>query len=109
MAEPANVLLPLLRQSVSTRWIADNIAETLEQGVSVRVRDASSDVVFAAETAEPTGITRHERKKRETYETTRPYTESEELEVFAAALRTLLLDLPAIQVAGIQILGDLGA
>jgi len=72
----------------------------------MNVKDAQADIAFYS--LEPSDLTSRERQKREKYETTRPYTDGEKLELLAEALETLYIDLPAIQAAGLEALQDLG-
>ena len=104
-SEKVETVLSLLRDKDSTRWVADQVLLSFSQGLSMNVKDAESDDRFNA--LEPANLTKRERRKREKYETTRPYTEQEKLELLREALETLYLVLPAIQVAALNALNEL--
>ena len=71
------------------------------------VKEASSDAQFSE--MEPIGLSSRERQKREKYETTRPYSSDEKIELLRSALRTLFIELPEIQVTAIDLLRSFGA
>jgi hypothetical protein len=104
--EKIELVMSLLREHDSTPWVADQVASSFGQGVSMNAKDALGDAQF--EGLEPSDLTAREKQKREKYETTRPYTDGEKLELLADALETLYVDLPAIQVAGLELLQGLG-
>jgi len=98
--EKVDLVLRLLREDESTPWVADQVASSFAQGVSMNVKEALDDVQFFS--LEPQGLTNREKQKREKYETTRPYTDDEKLLLLTEALKTLYVDLPAIQAAGLE-------
>ncbi|MDN7542745.1 hypothetical protein [Burkholderia cenocepacia] len=98
--EKVDLVLRLLREDESTPWVADQVASSFAQGVSMNVKEALADVEFFS--LEPQGLSSREKQKREKYETTRPYTDDEKLLLLAEALETVYVDLPAIQVAGLK-------
>lgn len=106
MEEDVATILSLLREDESTRWVAEQVQRTFSQGLSMSVKEASEDQGFTA--LEPSGLTTRERRKREKYETTRPYSDQEKRAVIRKALETLYVELPAIQVAALGGLKDLG-
>lgn len=105
--EKIDLVMRLLREDEQTPWVAGQVASSFAQGVSMNVKEALSDAQFYS--LEPSDLTNREKQKREKYETTRPYSDNEKLELLTEALDTLYIDLPAIQVAGIKSLLDLGA
>jgi hypothetical protein len=105
-SEKVESVLSLLRDSDSTRWVADQVLSSFSQGLSMNVKDAESDDRFNA--LEPANLTTRERRKREKYETTRAYTEQEKLKLLRDALETLYVELPAIQVASLNALAEFG-
>ncbi|MDN7915343.1 hypothetical protein [Burkholderia cepacia] len=107
MDEEINSFLSLLRQDSSTAWVADQLTQTFSQGISMSVKEASSDAQFSE--MEPIGLSSRERQKREKYETTRPYSSDEKIELLRSALRTLFIELPEIQVTAIDLLRSFGA
>ena len=104
--EKIDLVMRLLREDERTPWVADQVASSFAQGVSMNVKEALSDVQFY--NPEPSDLTSRERQKREKYETTRPYSDEEKLELLTEALDALYVDLPAIQVAALKSLRDLG-
>jgi hypothetical protein len=107
MEYTADDLLSLLRNHEATNWVAEQVVQSFAQGVSMNVKDASSDARFSA--LEPSGLTKREKQKRQKYETTRPYLETEKVELILRALKILFVELPAIQVAGMVDLQQLGS
>ena len=104
--EKIDLVMRLLREDERTPWIADQVASSFAQGVSMNVKEALTDSQFYS--LEPSDLTSREKQKREKYETTRPYSEDEKLELLTEALDTLYIDLPAIQVAALKSLLDFG-
>ena len=88
-------LIELLRESESVSWVADQIEHTLAQGITMTVKDIEYDSEFYR--LEPSDLTKRERKKRETYETTRAYTEEEAIELIEEAFEAVFMTLPSVQ------------
>lgn len=107
MDEKVDKLLVILRERDDTSWVADQIVQSFGQGISMNVKEASLDLQFSA--LEPVGLSTREKQKREKYETTRPYSDEEKTELLREALETLFVELPAIQVAGMAGLQELGS
>jgi len=107
MNEKLAVLLSVIGPRERTGWLIDQVKQSFAQGVSMNVKEAAADTAFNS--VEPAALTSRERRKREKYETTRPYSESEKLELVRQALDTIFLDLPAMQTAGMEQLRKLGA
>lgn len=98
-----------LRLVTATKWIADEIDETLSQGVSMNVKDAAADSRFF-ELLPTQDLPAKERNKRQTYETSRPFTNEEKVDVILKALEVMYLDLPAIRSSAInnlKVFGDI--
>ena len=93
--------LRVLRQTPTTTWIADEIDETLSQGVSMNVKEAATDSRFF-DLVPSQDLPAKERNKRQKYETSRPFTEEEKVEVILKALEVMYLDLPAIRSSAIN-------
>ena len=106
--EKVDHILQLMRESDDARWIAEQIEASFAQGISMSVKEAIVDGRFF-ELQPPTGLSKTEQRKREKYETTRPYTDSEKKDLVIAALRAVFVDLPAIQSAGLKGLREVGA
>ena len=101
-----NQLIQLLRETQSNAWVADQLERSLGQGVSMTVKDTKGDAEFSQ--LEPSDLTARERKKRETYETTRAYTDEEAVKLIEEAFRTIFVVLPAIQQSALKELHALG-
>jgi hypothetical protein len=93
--------LGVLRQNPTTTWVADEIDETLSQGVSMNVKEAATDSRFF-ELVPSQDLPANERNKRQKYETSRPFTEEEKVEVIIKAFEVMYLDLPAIRASAIS-------
>ncbi|MGP5323524.1 hypothetical protein [Vreelandella titanicae] len=96
-----------LRQALATEWVADEIEETLSQGVSMNVKEAVTDSRFF-DLVPSQNLSAKERNKRQKYETSRPFTEEEKAEVILKALEVIYLDLPAIRKSAIENLNVFG-
>lgn len=81
-----------LRLSPSTSWMANEIDETLSHGISMNVKDAESDSGFF-DLAPSYDVLAVERNKRQKYETSRPYSEDEKVDVILKAIEVMYLDL----------------
>lgn len=100
------LLMQLLRESKSNSWVADQLGSTFAQSISMTVKDIGGDAEFYR--LVPSDIPAREKKKRETYETTRAFTDEEALDVIKKAFRTVFVDLPAIQGAALRELHAFG-
>lgn len=99
-------LLDILRSRVHTRWIADQVTETLAEGVLQKRSEPSIEAAFGTS---DDSFTRTERAKRQTYQATRPYTAQEREALLMEVLRGILVELPAIQRAAVAQLQELGS
>lgn len=99
-------LLEILRETENNTWVADQLERTFAQGISMPVKESKSDAEFYR--LEPGGLSAREKKKRDTYETTRAYTEEESVDIIKDALRSLFITLPATQSSAVKELRKLG-
>lgn len=99
-------LLRVLKESPSTRWVAHEVDETLSQGVSMNFKDAAEDSRFY-ELMPAINIPTQDKNKRQKYETSRPFTEDEKIEVILKAFEVMYLDLPAIRESAIKNLAEI--
>lgn len=99
-------LLKLLRESESTAWVAEQIEYTLSQGKSETYKEAAKNKDFFK--LESSDLSKRDRTKRESYETTRSYTEVEARELIVSALRSFFVDIPWFQSKAFKNLNDLG-
>jgi hypothetical protein len=99
-------LLRDLKESPSTRWVANEVDETLSQGVSMNFKDAAEDSRFY-ELMPASNIPAQDKNKRQKYETSRPFTEGEKIEVILKAFEVMYLDLPAIRESAIKNLSEI--
>ena len=90
-----------LRENPATAWIADEIDETISQGVSMNVKDADKDSSFF-ELASTEELSTKEKNKRQNYETSRPYTEEEKIDLALKTIKVMYLDLPAIRYSALN-------
>lgn len=106
--EEVDQILRLMRESDDIRWVAEQIEASFAQGISMSAKEAIVDARFF-DLQSPTGLSKIEQRKREKYETTRPYTDLEKKELIVAALKAVFVDLPATQSAGMKGLHEVGA
>lgn len=107
MEEQIHKLLDILRDDESTLWIVDQLTATYAEGLSQSAKDTSP--LVQSEYIEVTKLTTREKAKREKYETSRPYTEHEKLELANFALSEVFLTLPAMRDSTTKALQDLGS
>jgi hypothetical protein len=105
--ESLELLLRLINERAETRWVGEQLQETFARGISMAVSEAREDSYF--EVAFQTGLPTRDAKRREAYETSRPYTDEEKLQIVINALRVLFVEVPAVQEAAIRRLNDLGS
>lgn len=99
--EKIDQLMGLMRNSEDFSWIADQLSSTFDQGVSIKAKEAQADRQFDQSSYRQTT---KEAKKREKYETSRPYSDQEKLELLSKAITAVFETLPAIQSNGIKTL-----
>ena len=93
--------MDLMRNSEDFSWIADQLSSTFDQGVLIKAKEAQEDSRFASLFYHQST---QESKKREKYETSRPYSDQEKLELLTKAITAVFEVLPAIQNNGIKTL-----
>jgi hypothetical protein len=106
MSTEVDLLLALLRENESTRWVAEQVVESFRQGLTMSFKEASGDSRFFALQAHD--ISSVDKRKRDKYETTRPYADEEKLNLLLDALKTLFVEVPDIQDAAFRELEALG-
>lgn len=95
-----------MRQSKTTEWIADEIEETLVQGISMNAKEALNDAGFF-QLKRSNEITTRDRNRRQNYETSRPFSEDEKTELIIKALKSIYLELPKIKLSALENIRDL--
>ena len=103
--EKSDLLMSLIRKDNKISWVADQLEDSFSQGISMRVKDSKFDMEFYQ--LEPPEITTREKNKREKYETSRPYTEDEKVELIKKALKRVFVELPEIQMSAANRLSEL--
>jgi hypothetical protein len=99
--ERIDQLMDLMRNSEDFSWIADQLSSTFDQGVLIKAKEAQEDSRFASLSYHQST---QESKKREKYETSRPYSDQEKLDLLTKAITAVFEVLPAIQNNGIKTL-----
>ncbi|WP_054688215.1 hypothetical protein [Pantoea stewartii] len=106
--EDINDFIRELKDLEGVNWIANELDETLSQGVLMSADDADKELSYnrVFELSPFEELPAKERKKRTKYETTRPFTEEEKIDVIKNAFRVVFLDLPAVREAAMNNLRD---
>lgn len=107
MEDRARELLDALRRDERLSWVVEQLNASFAEGISQSAKDSSSQVL--AEFYAPASLSTREKTKREKYETSRPYTDDEKLELTKFALREVFLTLPAMKASTFESLRELGS
>ena len=98
--ENIDTFLRELKESSDSRWIANEVDETLSEGISINVKEAAEDSKFD-ELVIFQNLPAQERNKRQKYETSRPFSDDEKLDVVIKAFEVVYVELPAIRKSAI--------
>lgn len=111
MEDVSRLVLEILRTDDRLSWVRDQVAATLAEGVveSAKSRDSGELVIYQEHQALSPAALRRERTKREKYETSRPYRESERIDLIERALKDVFLTVPALETGLLSGLRELGA
>ncbi|MGE6321003.1 hypothetical protein ACQKEF_12085 [Pseudomonas oryzihabitans] len=96
-----------MRRSKIAHWVADQIEETLIQGISMNAKEAIDDARFF-QLRPSYEITTRERNKRQNYETTRPFSDDEKIDLIISAIESIYLELPKIRKSALDNIRELG-
>lgn len=109
MAETSRIAIDLLRANEEVAWVAEHLLASYSEGIAQSAKElAVSDATNLAMVQDET-TARREKAKREKYETSRPYSEAEKIELLEFALKQVFIALPATQSSIAMALIDLGA
>ncbi|MGC9423925.1 hypothetical protein [Vibrio sp.] len=93
--------LNVLRQSSGTSWMAEEIEDTFSQGISMKAQEADTDSSFF-KLVPPDQLPAPEKKKRQKYETSRPFTHDEKVSVLLKSIEVAFLDVPKIRHSALE-------
>ncbi|CAG9297538.1 hypothetical protein [Celerinatantimonas diazotrophica] len=93
--------LNVLRQSSGTSWMAEEIEDTFSQGISMKAQEADTDSSFF-KLVPPDQLPAPEKKKRQKYETSRPFTPDEKVGVILKSIEVAFLDVPKIRHSALE-------
>lgn len=108
MNETSKAALDLIRRDDKVDWVLEHLISSFSEGIAQSVKERETAAQVDVQVAEAQ-MTSKERTKREKYETSRPYEESEKLDLIDFALHEVFVTLPEIQAASAKSLKDLGA
>jgi hypothetical protein len=108
MDETSKAALDLIRRDDKLDWVLEQLISSFSEGIAQSAKERGNAVQVDMQVAE-TQMTSKERTKREKYETSRPYEETEKLDLINFALHEVFVTLPEIQAATAKSLKDLGA
>jgi hypothetical protein len=103
MNETSRAVLAALRSDRKVSWVAEQLVTSFSEGVTLSAResrDAGDDLM---------ALTPREKTKRQKHGTSRPYYESEKIELIHFALREIFIALPSMQIASIKALREFGS
>jgi hypothetical protein len=107
MDETSRAALDVLRSDENVAWIAEQLIRSFSEGITQSAKESGAVAQSDAYGLEP--ISLREKTKREKYETSRPYEESEKLELIRFALAEAFVTIPSMQNASAKALADLGS
>lgn len=107
MEDRVRDLLDAIRADEQLFWVVEQLNASFAEGISQSAKDASSQPL--AEFVVPGSLSAREKTKREKYETSRPYTDDEKLELTKFALKEIFLTLPAMKASTFESLHELGS
>jgi len=108
VADTSRIAIDLLRSDTAVSWVADHLLASYAEGIAQSAKElVLTDQASYALAHDTTA--RREKVKREKYETSRPYSESERVALLEFALEQVFITLPAIQTSVAKALTDLGA
>jgi hypothetical protein len=107
MEENSRSTLDVIRSDENLGWVAAQLVASFSEGIAHSAKDGES--VLQRDYMESMGLSPRERTKREKYETTRPYEESEKIDLIKFALGEVFLTLPSMQIATEKYLKELGS
>lgn len=107
MEDRVRDLLDAIRKDEQLFWVVEQLNASFAEGLSQSAKDASSQSL--SEFIVPGSLSAREKTKREKYETSRPYTDDEKLELTKFALKEIFLTLPAMKASTFESLRELGS
>jgi hypothetical protein len=97
MEDKSRYLLEILRNDDRLSWIVEQLTASYAEGISQSAKDTASPIL--TEIVDVQSLSRREKAKREKYETSRPYSSEEKLDLSKFALKEVFLTLPAMKAA----------
>lgn len=90
--------LRILSDEMQSTWVSDQVESSFEEGITERVSEQPKSAASSVATV-AVGFrdAKKEQSKRESYETTRPYSTEEQLKLLEFALEQVFLALPAVR------------
>lgn len=107
MEDISRDLLDLMRRDERLSWIVEQLTSSYAEGISQSAKDSNSHV--QNEFSDVQSLSTREKAKREKYETSRPYTNEEKLDLAKFALKEVFLTLPAMKASTFESLRELGS
>jgi len=98
MEEKSQDALDVLRKDDQVFWVVEQVADSFAEGIAQSAKDDAEVNVPA-----------REKVKRQKYETSRPYQESEKVDLIRFALQQVFVVIPELQTANAKWLRDLGS
>lgn len=98
MDDKVSQTLDLLAADMLTTWVRDELQASFAEGITEKVSEQAKSSGYVS-VVEPMALreARKEQTKRESYETTRPYTADEQLDLLEFALTQVFVALPAVR------------
>jgi hypothetical protein len=107
MDETSRAALDVLRSDGRMAWVAEQMIASFSEGIAHSAKESADPA--QREFGDVVSLSARDRTKREKYETSRPYTESEKLVLIRFALEEVFVTLPSMQDASVKALADLGS
>lgn len=102
MAIESRDLLDLLRRDEKIAWVVDHLLNSFAEGIT----ESAKEKVVNSNPEVDDKTEAREKTKRAKYETTRPYTDSEKIELISFAIQQVFEVIPAMQTAAAHALKE---
>ncbi|WP_121242998.1 hypothetical protein [Sulfurisoma sediminicola] len=107
MTDQSRAALDLLRLDEKLSWVSEQLVASFTEGITHSAKEETG--LGQRNFLDSMDLTPRERTKREKYEMSRPYDESEKMELIQFALKEIFVTLPSMQDATAKALRDLGS
>lgn len=109
MDEKSQAVLEILRTDDRVAWIVEQLTDSFAEGIAQSAKESGSLAQADHFIKSEVTISTREKRKREKYETSRPYQEAEKLDLICFAIQEVFVTLPKMQESNATWLDELGS